>query len=632
MSGEDGASVVPPSDSGEEARISGTAPAGRRRARRWEWILPLSLAVATSCWMVAVEGSQGIGRDESQYFRAGERYYGWFETVWEDLRAGHPGRAFTRSAIDNAWSDNHEHAPLMKILYGLSWRLFHTCHCMGPTRSLHPIPITGKHITLPLFKRESSAFRFPAILLAGLGVALVYWLSRCWLRPAPSAVAAVLSVAEPHYFFHAQIACFDVPITVMAVLVGFAYWKSLRSRRWGILCGFFFGLALATKLNAWFFPFFLLAHYLWMRRGDLRRLRFPRIPLAFVSMATVGPLVLFALWPWLWPAPLARSHAWLERHLHHEHYNFEYLGRNWNLPPERTDLRLLRMTFPFVETAFTLPVTTLALAAVGGVLFARRRRRGAGQEEELVGEEAPAALRPSWLRPGVDVDRAPGVFLATQILGPMILLALPSTPIFGGVKHFLPAMPFLCVLSGAGAAWLIGVACKLVTRRRVRRMLPAGLATLLCVPAVAQTIRSHPDGIGEYNMLVGGFAGGASMGMNRQFWGYSVLPILPWIVAHRPASNRIYWHDVLHDAINMYCRDGRLPVGIGDAGVGEQVLQHTDLGLVILEKHFTVYEGLAWQAYGTTQPSLVYAHEGVPYVVVYQRHKPRPTRSETFLP
>ena len=403
--------------------------------------------------MLAVEGRQGIGRDESQYFRAGERYWGWVESVWNNLRQGHPGRAFTRSAVDGAWGDNHEHPGLMKLLYGVSWRLFHTCDCLGPKRGLHPIRITGRHITLPLFKRESSAFRFPAILLAGLGVALVYWLARRMLRPTPAAVAAVLSVAQPHYFFHAQISCFDVPITVMAVLVALSYWKSLRSPRWGILCGVFWGLALGTKHNAWLFPIFLLVHYLWIRRGDVRRLRMPRVPLAFVSMATFGPLVLFLVWPWLWHAPVQRVQGWLARHMQHEHYNFEYLGRNWNLPPKDPSLRLLRVTFPFVSTVFTLPVTTLALGVAGTVVFLRRRRR-AGAASRVLLDEAPASLRRSWLRPGADVDRAPGMFLATHIAGPLVMVALPSTPIFGGVKHFLPAMPFLCVLAGAGAARL----------------------------------------------------------------------------------------------------------------------------------------------------------------------------------
>ena len=608
--------------------IQAPSPSTPSRWRR-EWLLPLLLAIATSSWMLSVEGRQGIGRDESQYFRAGERYWGWFESVWNNLREGHPGRSFSRTAVDGTWEDNHEHPPLMKILFGVSWRLFHTCDCAGAKRGLHPIPISGRHVTLPLFKRESSAFRFPAILLAGLGVALVYWLARRVLLPVPAAIAAVLSVAQPHYFFHAQISCFDVPITVMAVLVALAYWKSLRSPRWGILCGVLWGFALATKHNAWLFPVFLAAHYLWIRRGDLRRLRLPRVPLAFVSMATLGPLVLFILWPWLWYSPVNRTRGWVQRHMQHEHYNFEYLGRNWNLPPKEPSLKLLRATFPFVSTFFTLPVTTLALSALGTVVFLRRRRR-AGESSQVLRDASPIALRPSWLRPGADVDCAPGVFLAIHIAGPIAMVALPSTPIFGGVKHFLPAMPFLCVVAGAGAAWLIEVTRKLFPAPRLARALPAALAGLLCLPAVAETSRSHPDGLGHYNMLAGGFAGGASLGMNRQFWGYSALPVLPWMVQHRPPSNRIYWHDVLHDAIVMYSRDGRLPLGIGDVGVGEQVLEQSELGIVILEKHFTIYEGLAWQAYRTTQPSIVYAHEGVPFVVAYERRAAPPP--EMFTP
>ena len=66
-------------------------------------------------------------------------------------------------------------------------------------------------------------------------------------------------------------------------------------------------------------------------------------------------------------------------------------------------------------------------------------------------------------------------------------------------------------------------------RRRARAcelVAPAALAALVCLPAVVETRRSHPDGLSHYNLLAGGFAGGASLGMNRQFWGYSVLPML----------------------------------------------------------------------------------------------------------
>ncbi len=208
--------------------------------------------------------------------RAGERYWGWFEELGDNLAHGHPGRSFTTAGIDRYWFDNApDHPVIMKVLFGVSWRAFHRCHCTGPTRSLHPIPVPGRHVTLPLFARESTAFRFPTILMAAALVALVFRFARAWLPRAPAAAAAALTLAQPHLFFHAQIACFDLPIAVMAFAVGFAYWKSLRDPRWGVATGVLFGLSLGVKHNAWLMPFFLVAHYLWMRRGDLARAAVP---------------------------------------------------------------------------------------------------------------------------------------------------------------------------------------------------------------------------------------------------------------------------------------------------------------------------------------------------------------------
>jgi len=86
---------------------------GQKTRRRWgrPWMVPLLLAMATSGWMLAVEGRQGLARDESQYFRAGERYWGWFEALGDAVRAGKPGQAFSRNVVDSFWGDNHEHRP-----------------------------------------------------------------------------------------------------------------------------------------------------------------------------------------------------------------------------------------------------------------------------------------------------------------------------------------------------------------------------------------------------------------------------------------------------------------------------------------------------------------------------------------
>ena len=72
----------------EAPRSTRAGSTGWSRAR-WRW--------RRSVWLLAVEGRQGFGRDEGQYFRAGERYWGWFEELAGNLAHGETGRSFTRA-------------------------------------------------------------------------------------------------------------------------------------------------------------------------------------------------------------------------------------------------------------------------------------------------------------------------------------------------------------------------------------------------------------------------------------------------------------------------------------------------------------------------------------------------------
>jgi hypothetical protein len=123
-------------------------------------------------------------------------------------------------------------------------------------------------------------------------------------------------------------------------------------------------------------------------------------------------------------------------------------------------------------------------------------------------------------------------------------------------------------------------------------------------------------------MIAGGFAGGASLGMNRQFWAYCVLPILDWVNRHEPDNQRMYWHDVIGDALAMYKREGRLAMSVGDTGYGDPGVEHSVMGLMVHEKHWALFEKYFWDRYGTLKPSLVRTREGVPLVLGYERPKP----------
>jgi hypothetical protein len=518
--------------------------------------------------------TQGNTRDEGYYFDAAELYYGWYGELAENLAAGHPQRSFTRSAIDRWFNYNHEHPALAKTLFGLSWRLLHKCNCPS-NLGRHPTGYSRRHRTLGLLDEEA-AMRLPTQALVAMTAALVFLFGAgLWSRTA-GVVAAVLTVAAPRLFFDAQLATFDAPIAALWVAVIYAYWRALSDSRWNWRVGVILGLALATKHNAFFIPAILAVHwvFLWISR----RQRPPVGP--FVGMAALAPLVYLACWPWLWFDTVNRFREYATFHLHHVYYNMEYLGVNYNKPP-------FPLSFPYLMTALTLPVTTLALALGGAATLIARARR------------APT-------------PDAAGLLIGLNALFPMAIITITRAPIFGATKHWHASIPFIALLAGCGLHAL----CAALPPRR---WLAPSLAALVCLPAALETRRSHPYGLSHYNLLAGGPAGGADLGMNRQFWGYATRGLLPWLNRRARPNAPVYWHDTNQAQLNMHMREGRLRPDIGNTGLEEPGVRASDVAMVIHEKHFNKYEYWIWDFYGTARPSTVIDLEGVPLVTVYER-------------
>jgi Dolichyl-phosphate-mannose-protein mannosyltransferase len=547
------------------------------RALAW-----LIFAVALAALMLGSR-TQGNTRDEGYYFDAAEQYYGWYAELGENLIHGHPGKSFNRQNVDRWFSYNHEHPALMKTLFGFSWRIFHKCDCPSqPGR--HPIGYAKRHRTLGLLSEEA-AMRLPTHVAVAFMAALIFLFgAQAWSRRA-GVVAAVLSVAAPRLFFDAQLAAFDAPIAALWVATVYAYWRSLVDRRWAWRAGLLFGLALATKHNAFFIPAILIPHYLWTERANLRRFKI-RIPPALVWMALLGPAVYLACWPWLWFDTVNRFREYAAFHVHHVYYNMEYFGHNYNKPP-------FPISFPYVMTLLTLPVTTTVLALGGAVALWRGARK------------TPAAT-------------APGLLIGLNALFPMAIITVTRAPIFGATKHWHAAIPFLALLAGHGYHALTESLARHVTARRLKALtLALGLAA--CTPAIAETWRSHPYALTDYNLLAGGPQGGADLGMNRQFWGYSTRGLLNWIDNLAPPNAPIYWHDTNQAQLNMYVRTGLLRPDLRNTGLEEPGVQASNIALVIHEMHFNKYEYWIWDFYGTARPSVVLDDQGVPIVTLYER-------------
>jgi 4-amino-4-deoxy-L-arabinose transferase-like glycosyltransferase len=431
---------------------------------------------------------------------------------------------------------------------------------------------------------EESAMRLPTdALVAFMAAILFLWGAAAWSRLA-GLTAAVLGVLAPRLFFDAQLAAFDAPIAALWVAVVYGYWRALRqSPGWGWRTGVLFGLALATKHNAFFIPFVLGAHFLFVA---WRQRRLPSTGV-FVWMAIVGPLVYLACWPWLWFSTISRFREYVAFHVHHVYYNMEYFGLNYNKPP-------FPLSFPYVMTALTLPLTTLALALGGAFLLIRKFLRH-GDAETARSERIGT-----------------GLLIGLNALFPMAIITVTRAPIFGATKHWHATIPFLALLAGYAVY-------SLHESLGGTRKWAILLALTACLPAAAETWRAHPYGLTHYNLLAGGPPGGADLGMNRQFWGYSTRGILPWINSHAPPRAPIYWHDTNQSQLNMAVRTGRLRDDVWNTGLEEPGVKTSNIALVIHEKHFNKYEYWIWDFYGTAHPSLVLDDEGVPIVTVYER-------------
>ena len=531
------------------------------------WLLALATVV-----LVVANGQQvGLARDEVVYMSHGGAYADWWIGL-VTLEHGASREGITRSfGGPGATDGNREHPPLMKTLYGLSHRLLHR----------------------GLGVAEPTAYRLPNALLFGALVLLVFLMALELWGLAEAAIASLLVMALPRALFHASIACFDAPIAALWFATVYAYWRCLDGRRWPWQVGVAFGLALATKHNAVLLPFALALHYAitGYRAGRWRGLVLHRWRV-LVSLAVLGPLTLIALWPWLWLDPVAHVRDWIGFHLKHVHYNFEYLGRNWNAPR-------FPWHVPVVTTLVTVPVVTLAAAAVGAAAWIARRR------------DAP------------DRARAPGLLLALSAAASIGPFFLGTTPIFGAEKHWMPILPTVCIAAGVGVAWAgraLAAAAPARLRRAARFAVPA-LASLVVLAAASETIAAQPYALTWYNAAAGGAPGGADLGMNRQFWGVAARGALPALAREAPASGTrpVYTHDA-SPAWGLYLKQGLIPASLPDAGhENAGGIARSQLAIVLHELHFNRHDYLIWQAYGTVRPIYVLRSDGVPIVSVYRR-------------
>lgn len=382
----------------------------------------------------------GLVSDEGNYFESSRRLFGWADYFVESWRAGDPDRAFSGAVLEESWR----------------W---------GGDRIPHP-PFSREVAGLSgfLFYGRMDplvAYRLLGTLLAGvLAGGVAAWGTLRAGLPA-GLFAGCAFVLMPRVFAHAHFADTDV---LLAGLLFFAAFCAAEARRGPLVwAGALWGLALATKFTALLLPLVLVPWVAVFRRDRLREL-----PLfLLVGLAT------FALVnPELWASPATTLQEYARQGLGRRGIAMAqlptfYLGRLYIFRPP--------WHYPFVMLVLTTPLAVLALALCGGA----------------------AGLARAPLRATV----ALALLLTAGLLAPS---ALPAAPLHDDVRLFLPVFPFLALLAGFGAAWVL-------RRRVLGAAAPAILILALAEPALS-SIRLHPFQASYFNALAGGVAGAQERG------------------------------------------------------------------------------------------------------------------------
>jgi hypothetical protein len=448
----------------------------------------------------------GVPADEAFYHAAARRHVAWLSTL------GAPG-SFSAPTLDAhfAWQPQVVvHPTFSRLLSGASWRLFHGAF------GLDAITAYRLHNAL-------------AYALVALGIA--WFCARSW-GTACGVVCAFIFWSNARFFGHAHTAMTDVVLSCLWLWAPLLLLRGVIEERRGsvLVAALLSGLALATKLTG-IALVGLLAAWPLLARGR-------RAWRSSLLLLCLPPAVFFALDPQTWHEPLGWWLDFIGDFRNRESAQYIptlFLGQRYG--------HRVPWYAPSIHALVTTPPVTLLLALLGAVRGGRRLAR------------ADAAQRLQWLR-------GPWPLLLAVGLCPLVLVSLPSVPAHDLERLFLPLQPFLVIYAGYGFCALLR--CRPVGRpgqhsARLAACAPRLLlATLLCLPPLAEALRQHPYPLTYFNALIGGMRGAEQRGLDVAYLKLEAnQSLLDTIDRQLPSRASLYANFLYVDLVH-HQRAGRL--------------------------------------------------------------------------
>jgi hypothetical protein len=348
------------------------------------------------------------------------------------------------------------------------------------------VPMAAATLLLSGVLHPLTTVRLGTVAVFSLGCGVVAFRARKSYGAVAAMVAVISLLTLPRLFSEAHFATLDAQLTAWWLML-WAADASLRTEvRSTVGVGVLAGLTSATKFTGW------LA---WMPLVASRMLRDRRQRTALLLIAPIGLLVFVLVDPPLWYHPVSGLIAHVRLNSFRSlNVPIAFLGRVYDM----------HHPLPWYNTivwlVFVVPLPLLVLGLIGMVHCVRTR------------DAVSISLVLNW---------------ATL----MVVRALPAAPPHDGIRLFLPAFGFWCVLAGVGAQRVWERSRRPVARWR-GRLLGAAVAIGLAADAV-NLVRYYPQTLSHYSILVGGVRGAASLGMEPTYW-WDALDdeVLAWINQH----------------------------------------------------------------------------------------------------
>lgn len=337
---------------------------------------------------------------------------------------------------------------------------------------------------------EQSPFNVPAARLGSCTalaatVLLLMEFVRRRYDMATAIAAALCLLLMPRVVGHARLATQEMTTTLawLATLVPLLTWwtgATPPTNRQCLISGLLWGLLLLTKVQGLLLPPLVIAWAFWVFRWSAVR------PLVLWGVS--GLFVFYAGWPWLWLDPLNHTLQYVRTTADRPTLYVWYLG-------QRYADKAVPWHFPFVMTMATLPVSV--------TLFV------------------------FWRFCGRQFTKVEGLATAS-ILWPLIVFAVPGTPVYDGVRLYVVIMPLIAFIAGRG---LISALQLLSGRLRESRFVESSVKPTLakkvagafCIVALVATGRQFtvqgPFCLAQYSLLALGTQGAVDvLGLESSYW------------------------------------------------------------------------------------------------------------------